>query len=81
MGRCAALALEQHVAPAAVRSTRGLGHGVEGNRGEQSTQKNPFHSFVLFLVVDTKGQGYLACLSAELPGAGRLFTQPRSNGV
>jgi hypothetical protein len=39
----------------------------EGQRGEQSTQKNPFHSNVLFLIVQTKGQGCLACREG-LPG-------------
>ena len=49
VGRRAALALEQQVAPAAVRAAWRFGHGVDRDSGEQSTQKNPFHSVVLFL--------------------------------
>jgi hypothetical protein len=44
----ATLTFEQHVAPTAIRTAWRLSHGVEGNSGEESTQKNPFHSFVLF---------------------------------
>lgn len=39
----AALAFEQHVAPAAARATRGFGKGGSGGEGEQGTDQNPFH--------------------------------------
>jgi hypothetical protein len=48
VGWSSTLAFEQHVAPAAIRAAWRLGHGVEGCDGEESTKKNPFHSFSLF---------------------------------
>ena len=49
--RGATLTFEQHVAPTAIRAARGLRHCVDGYSGEESTEKNPFHSFVLFMCI------------------------------
>ncbi len=65
VSRSPALAFEQHVAPAAVRATRRFCHGVDRDCGEQSTQKNPFHSFVLFLSRLTNGQGFWQFLASS----------------
>ncbi|MEO6676958.1 MAG: hypothetical protein ABIO21_06235, partial [Pseudomonas sp.] len=50
-----------------------LGHCMDGYSGEKSTEKNPFHSFVLFRCIPMdKGSG------AKLTPLGRLLVQPRS---
>ncbi len=49
--RGATLTFEQHVAPTAIRAARGLRHCVDGYSGEESTEKNPFHIFVLFVCI------------------------------
>src|SRR5690606_36108358 len=45
VSRQAALTLEQHVAPAAVRATRRFSECVQRGGGNQSTEQNPFHGY------------------------------------
>jgi len=44
-----ALAFKQHVAPTAVRAAWCFSHCIDGDDGEESTEKDPFHSFFLFV--------------------------------
>ncbi len=43
VGGHAALAFEEHVAPAAAGAAGSVGESVEGGGGEQGTEQNPFH--------------------------------------
>ncbi len=76
VSRRAALAFEQHVAPTTVRATWRFGHCIEGDNGEESTEKDPFHSFVLLVCKPMdKGSG-----AAKHP-RGQLLVQPAQFGV